>query len=301
MKRLIIISVLALMVLAGCQSEQQDSKMKPPVYYGGTQGLISTFEPMGMKEDNIQTVWEGKDFPVEVTVKNKGEQDIEEGDLTVKIHGVDTEMFGIDPDTKQNTKLLEGVSEYNKQGGRETIEFPDASLDPVSGLTHEANFFATIEYNYKTHVAIPNVCFKKNYQDERVCELEGSKNVYASGAPITVKKVEQEPSGSNRISLKIYVENAGGGDVTLPGQDFSYMHDKLKFEMTEGNENIEFECTSSGDESQARLNEGKATIRCRSGEIQKEEPYTKQVTLELSYKYKDIIQQNVVVRSNPQE
>ncbi|MGM5484643.1 MAG: hypothetical protein ACQEP1_02105 [Nanobdellota archaeon] len=304
MKRLfIIMAIAAVMILSGCEgSGDGSSDVEPPVYYGGTQGVIANFEVMGTDVNGVQTVWEGEEFPVEITVKNKGEEDISPGDLNVTIQGIDTKMFGIDDPVKSNQEELEKVSEYNERGGQETISFGNAMLEDVGGLTHEADFFATVKYDYKTYVSVPSVCFKGDYRDDSLCKLDEKKEVFASGAPLTVKKVKQQPGGSKQITLIFNVENVGGGEVARPGKEFNSMHNKFEFEMTEGNdENVGFDCSSSGSGNVSRLNDGKAKIRCKSDQLDKDDLYTKQVTLELSYKYKDIIQKSLVIRDNPQE
>jgi len=74
----------------------------------------------------------------------------------------------------------------------------------------------------------------------------------------------------------------------------------LKFELTEGEGNgIEFTCSSAGNPEIARFNDGKTSVTCRSNELADGTLFTKQVTLELSYKYKDLIQRTVRIRNEP--
>lgn len=296
-KSLLILSIIAVLVLAGCNNNSGDTPTSS-TFHGGTSGIISSFEPMGMEENGVQTVWVAKDFPVEVTVKNKGEETISPGRLKVTLQGVDTALFHIPNSVMTNVRELEKISETNEIGGEETIDFGDARLDSITGLFYDANFFATVEYDYKTYAAVPQVCFKYNYQDTSLCELTGAKTVFSSGAPVQVKTVTQDSGGSRKIALLFEVENVGGGHVAPPGQPFSNLYDKLQFQIAEGSTgDITFECESAGDPSIARFNDGKATIRCRSSELPDGTLYTKQVTLELSYVYKSILQQTVRIRN----
>jgi hypothetical protein len=129
--------------------------------------------------------------------------------------------------------------------------------------------------------------------------MAGQKQVFSSGAPIQVKTVTEEQSGSKRIAITFDVENVGGGDVTVPGQEFSNLYDKMQFRIVEGGDGaVKFECESAGNPSIARFDsDGTAKIRCRSSELPEGTLYTKSVTLELAYTYKDVIQQTVRVRN----
>lgn len=298
-KIFIVLSIIAMFALTGCTNNNNNGGGEmPPVFYGGTQGLVASFEQMGMAENDMEIVWVGKDFPVEVTLKNKGEENIAAGDAVVKIQGIDTNMFNIDNPVLSTTTDIEKVSEYNTYGGEETVDFGNARLDSVTGLFYDANFFASVEYEYKTHIAVPQVCFKSDYQSDELCNLNEAKQSFSSGAPIIATSVTQEPSGSKRLALIFNIENVGGGDVTPPGEEFSSLHNKFRFELVDGSSSdITWECTSSGDSEIGRFNDGIAKVRCRSSELPEGTLYTKQVTLQLAYRYRDVIQRTVRIRN----
>ena len=86
------------------------------------------------------SIFEGEEFPVTVTIVNKGEEDIDPGDLTIKLKGINIdapgnpgEFSGINK-SLDNKRLIEKVSEYNEAGGEEIIQFGDAKLKtPILG------------------------------------------------------------------------------------------------------------------------------------------------------------------------
>lgn len=300
-KIILVLMVVAFMFVAGCNQGGDSTKTtETPTFYGGTQGVVAEFEQMGMEVDGIETVWVGTDFPVEVIVKNKGEENIDAQDLTVTIQGVDTTLFNIDNPVQQNTVVLDKVSELNDKGGEETLSFGNAKLNEISSLFYDANFFASVVYKYKTYAAVPKVCFKANYQDDSVCELEGDKKVYSSGAPIVVTSVTQKPSGTKRIAIEFDIENVGGGDVTTPNGEFNSLYNQLNFNLTEGQSDITFTCTSAANPTTARFDQDEKTkVICKSSELPEGTLYTKQLTLELSYKYKDLISRTVRIKNEP--
>lgn len=301
MKKIVIILTLIMMLaFAGCANNGGDSDTNPPSFYGGSQGVIAEFEQMGLIDGGLETVWVNTDFPIYVTIKNKGEEIIEPNDLSVTIQGVDTELFNIGTPILTNQQRLEKVSELNQQGGEETINFGEAKLEQITGLFYDATFFASIIYKYKTFVNVPDVCFKYNYQDDSVCNLQGNKKVFSSGAPIIVNKVTQEPSGSRRIALTFEVENVGGGSVAPYNDEFNNLYNRLNFELTDGESTgITFDCTSAANPETATFNDKKTKIVCRSSELPEDTLFTRQVTLELSYQYKNLIDRKVRVRNEP--
>ncbi len=300
-KTILILTIIAFLFVVGCTDSGSTTSANPPTFYGGSQGIIAEFGQMGMEMDGTETVWVGTEFPVEVTVKNKGEENIDVQDLSITIQGIDTDLFNMGNSLQQNTIVLEKISELNDRGGEETIPFGTASLNEISSLFYDADFFASVVYQYKTQAAVPKVCFKEDYQDESVCELDEIKQVYSSGAPIVVTSATQKPSGTKRIAVQFEVENVGGGDVTTVEGDFSNLYDKINFALTEGStEDIPFVCTSAANVDTARFDSnGLTTIICKSAELPEGTLYTKQLTLELSYKYKNLIQRTVRIRNEP--
>lgn len=291
--------------LVGCEGGGETQTGSP--YIGGSQGVVANFEPMGIVEEGVNTVWTGEQFPVHVTIKNKGEESIPVSKLAVSLKGVDTTLFGINTISKNNTVALDGITEFNKLGGEETLRFTDAAKVLTPALTtpyYDADFYANVDYDYKTYAAVPKVCFKQNLRDETICEVSGSKEVYSSGAPIKVASVRQDPAGTDTVALTFDIENVGGGKVKkISDTAFDPRYDKIGFSFSEtapatspDPNKVYWTCTSAGSTGEARLVDGKTSIRCKSGTLPTNTLYTKQVTLTLEYTYRSVIQQTLRVK-----
>lgn len=300
MKRAWLLGVLLLIVITAC-SQEEGQQPGDSVFQGGTQGLVARFEPFGVEENGIFTIFDTESFPVEVVLQNKGEEDIPAGKATVTLKGINLNDFtGIEAKTLATQDTIEGVTELNEEGGEETLDFTrssDAKYKlPVTGF-FQPDIFATADYDYKTHLAIPQVCFKEDLQDDSVCTVQEAKRFFASGAPVTVTKVEEDVAGRGIIVLLVSIENAGAGRVTLPGAEFDARFDQLAFAIE--TEPQGWECRSAGRQNEARLINGKAVITCKLQQpLAKDELFTKQVELTLNYRYRTVIQESVRIKES---
>lgn len=293
MKKIItVFGILLLIFLIGCKGEDEKPGKSP--FIGGSQGIVSEFQIMGLEEEGVETVFENEEFDVIVTLKNKGEADVETGKATVIIKGVDTSLFNIVDPTKSNSAKLEKVDEYNTQGGEEDINFGKAKLEKIeAGSYYDATFFANVEYLYSTVIAVPKVCFKYDLTDKTICDVEGTKTAYPSSAPVQVRSVKEAPAGNKRIALTFEIENVGGGRITLPDNEFLTRYDRVKFTLSESDD---WDCKAGGSANEARFTENRAALRCVSQPLPENTLYTKQVTLTLDYLYRDTIQKTVRIK-----
>lgn len=300
-KAVMVCSLLALFIM-GCASEE-DQQAVGGVFRGGTQGLVASFEPFGVQESGVYTIFDTETFPIEVVLKNKGEEDIPVGGAVVALKGINLNDFlGIVAANLSNPRAVEKVSDSNPDGGEERVDFTpqnDAQYKlNVTGF-YTPDIFASVEYLYKTNLAIPQVCFKEDPRDTRVCTVDGAKTFFVSGAPITVTAVEEGSAGRGVVTLRITVQNAGGGKVTAPSGEFDVrtVGGQVVFKML--TEQEKWECRSSGRENEARFLDGTAIIQCRLKQpLPKGDLYTKQVELELSYKYQTLIQEKIQIKES---
>ena len=300
---LIVLGMVFLFLIAGCDGEEPSYLTSP--FIGGTKGLIVEFEEMGFfnEETNMEEIFEGEAFPIEVVVKNKGEVAIEEDDATVTLMGINLDDFTgiVSNGVLSNTAEIEGISEYNEEGGEIILDFTSGDEDAkytldVVGMSYDISVFASVVYEYKTYGAVPRVCFSGDLTDTSVCEVDGIKDVFSSAAPIQVNSVEEKRAGSGKILLEFEIENVGSGKVTKPKVAFDSRYNQLSYEISDSSN---WECRSSGRTNEARLDEdGKATIVCRwvGTPLTKDDMYTKEVDLTLNYKYKELIQKDLRVK-----
>ena len=300
-KSTLVLMVLAL-VLAGC-AQQGEVEVPSSPYIGGTHGIVANFEEMGIfnEDTNANEIFENETFPIEATLKNKGEYEVQPGQATVTLLGVDLSDFSGIPNAElSNTVSIEKISEFNKEGGEITFDFTPGETDaqyllPLVGSSFDVSIFGKVVYYYQTSAAVPKVCFKEDLKDESICDVEESKDVFSSGAPIQVKSAVEKTAGTGKIAVEFEIENVGNGDVTTPTKDFDTRFDQLAFEAGDPNT---WECTAAGKLNEARLDtDGKATIRCRLKEAMAENTlFTKELDLTLKYKYKEIIHEQVRIK-----
>lgn len=300
MKRehLAIFLAISLLFLTACKTQEQTVTGK--AFIGGIEGLQIGFEPLSIKEGGMYTVFDDEEFALELTMKNKGEEMIKKGDITVELVGLAREDFsGISAWEKKSEKDLEKISEFNPLGGEESLKFADkakykGTVKGAIDLTWNVNY----KYKYKTYLIMDNVCFKENLQDKRVCEVQEAKTFSVSSAPVTITAVKEDTAGKGLIALLIDVENKGGGDITLAGKEFDKRFDQISFKIDEPNK---WECKSGGSENEAKLykDTNKATIRCKlKAPLKEKELYTKPVKMEFEYVYQNLIKENLRVKES---
>jgi len=295
MKKIIIpVLIVALLLLSACQ--QQQKAVVKGAYVGGTEGLVAQFEPFGVEENGVYSIFDQETFPLELTLHNKGEYQLKPEEVSIKLLGPSQEEFsGIKNWELKNKQPLDAISDLVPNGGEETLNFASEAkyAKEAVGLT-EREWYANIEYHYQTYLLIPEVCLKEDLTDTRVCNVKEAKNFFVSGAPITVKAVEEDTAGKGIVALKILVNSAGASTdkVTKPGEDFG-IRNVLAFSI----DDPAWECKSSGKLNEARLDDGKAEIVCKLKEpLVKGRVSTKQLKLTLDYKYRELISEKLRVK-----
>lgn len=278
-----------------CQSNQQQPAA-PGAFLGGTQGIVANFETFGVEENGVYTIFDTETFPLEVTLQNKGEYNLQPADVTITLLGPSpSEFTGIADYELQNIGIIETTSDLVPTGGEETISFAsDAKYNArVTGVA-DRKWFANIEYKYQTYAIVSEVCLKEDLTDTRVCDVKGAKVFAVSGAPVTVTSVEEDTAGRGIMALKFKIRNVGGGRVTKLGEIFG-INDKLAFSL----DDLDWECKSAGKVDEARLVNGEAEIVCKlknalpAGTIA-----TKQVQLTLDYQYRSLIQETLLIKKS---
>jgi len=289
--------IVSLFLVVSCGTEQRTKTTVTGAYIGGTQGIVANFEDFGVGENGVSSVFDSEDFPIEVTLKNKGEYPIKAGDVTVHLLGPARDEFsGIASWDVSNKGEIEILSELLPQGGEESISFATSAkyTKPVSGIL-ERSWFASVESKYQTYLVIPEVCLKEDLTDTRVCEVKGSKTFSVSGAPITVSNVEEETAGQGIMALRIKITNVGAGEVTKLGDVFDSNYQKLTYTI----DDAAWECKSGGKIGEARLIDGSAELLCKTKTpLAKDTLSTKQLRLTFDYKYRNLVQKEISIKQS---
>jgi len=297
MKHIVSLSLLILSVflLTACGSGS-DQQTSTGAYLGGTSGVLAVFEPFGVEENGVYSVYDTEAFPIEVTVQNKGEYDVKPGDVTIRLLGpAPTEFSGIATRELKNQQAIDKISELVPEGGEQTLTFATAAKynNQVVGVINR-DWFVNLEYKYQTYVIVPEVCLKEDLTDERVCTVRENKNFFVSGAPLTVTAVEEDTAGKGIMALRLKIRNVGGGDITKVSEEFG-VNDQLTYTL----DDPAWECKSAGRIGEARLQNNEAEILCKLKEpLQKDDLYTKQVQLTFDYKYRDIVPETLRIKQS---
>lgn len=286
--------VLSLLVLTACEAEQKAPTKG--VFIGGSQGLMVNFEPFGIEEEGVYSVFDTETFPLEVTLRNKGEYELKAGEAKVKLMGPSPEEFtGISAWELKNKAVLDKIGELTPEGGEETLTFAQEAKYASKALGFmKRTWLANLEYDYQTYLIVPEVCLKEDLTDKRLCEVKEAKAFHVSGAPVTVNSVEEDTAGKGIMALKIKISNVGGGKVTKPDTDFG-VREELAYSL----DDKAWECKAGGKVNEARLVDGKAEILCKLKEPLAEDTLsTKQVKLTLDYKYQTITQEALGIKES---
>jgi hypothetical protein len=295
-KMIMVLLVLAsVFLLVSCGEQQQQTQTKG-AFIGGTQGVVGDFSDFGVLESGVSSVFDSETFPVEIVIKNKGEYDIQSGDVNVKLIGLSKDEFsGIPAWEMKNSGVVDKVTELLPEGGEETVTFAtDAQyVKPVSGVL-DRTWFASLEYKYQTYLVIPEVCLKEDLTDKRICEVSEMKSFSVSGAPITVSSVKEQTAGKGLLALHITVRNVGGGKVAKPSDSFG-LQEKIAYSI----DDEDWVCISSGKTNEAKLSNGETTILCKLKQaLEADTLATKQVRLTFDYQYQSQIQKDINIKES---
>lgn len=296
------IAILLIALISGCGGDTTPTtQTASSPYMGGNKGVVTEFDEMGIfnEESGTNEIFEGEAFPIEVRLMNKGEYDLPTGKATVTLKGISLADFdGIATNGQlSNAAAIEKISEYNEDGGEETLDFTPGNTGAIykialTGSSYDITVFGESVFEYKTFVAVPKVCFKEDLADETVCEVDENKDVFSSAAPIQIISAKEQRAGTGKIAVEFVVENVGGGEVTLIDQDFDSRYDQFGFAPTE---TALWECKGNRGEGQARFDSNsEAKITCKlKDEMAENTLFTKELDLTLEYKYKNLIQESI--------
>ena len=292
-----VLLLISLLLIAACGPAKQAPTKG--AFLGGTSGLIASFEPFSVQENGVFAVFDSEDFPIDVDLKNKGEETVAPGKVKLKLLGPAKDDFQNVPAWElMNKKEIEKISEFNPDGGDEVVSFTPTRAKFKSKVTGFTDVTWNLEYayDYKTYLIINDVCFKGDITDSKVCDVKGARTFSVSGAPITVNAISEDVGGKGVVLLKIDLRNAGKGSSTKIGSAFDNRFDLLAFSIDEPEK---WECKSGGRENEARLISGNAQIICRlKTPLDVNDLFVKNLRLTLQYTYKDLVKEKLRIKES---
>ena len=319
---IIIISILALFVIAGCQGGSKDGTGAAPKtpFLGGTQGLeIKFIDGSPPKEVTDAGTFS---FQSIVSLKNKGEFDLNKDQVKIDLIGFLPEDFGANQDDlsqkmpEDNPTSRKRDSEGNIIEPAETFAtFPSTDASFNFGRSIPGNnifiFRADVCYKYQTK-AVSRLCVLRNLINVRkndVCKPNEPKTVFTSGSPLKVSSFRETVSGQDKVSFSFEVTHSATGNVFREGDSTSPAADcprdprearekenKVLVNVNTGLPNLRCVGLSSSTSGHITLMNGKKTVTCTQELDPGRNDFETNVEITLDYNYRDSVQQDVLVK-----
>lgn len=215
----VIFLVFIMLFGLGCTSRGKITTKKTvdEDYHTGTRGLEMDF----VKNAPPYKIYDRDNLEVTVELKNKGAYPDSNSFVgKLEISGFDAAAIKGSWDGGNTiTPSLQGKTQYNPEGGYDTMTYKDSDgVDvPFDYDSYKTDIIVTSCYKYKT-IASPTVCIDpepyKIVQEKKVCQIR-DQGLGSQGAPVAVDRIEQEVS-SDKIYFRIFIKNSGRGTVILP-------------------------------------------------------------------------------------
>jgi len=321
----IIISILILIFLYGCgNGGDKDTIINPEEIYSGTEGLFLSF----LENTPPPQVYENENFPVAMSLENRGANDIQEGYLAITL---DKDYMLLDKSSLSATQNkirfkdidhiqfnLEGKSLLNPVGSQDKLTFSiDALQLEKMSETHRSPIIMTACYDYQTKLS-QTVCIDADMYNlkvkEKACQVQDYE-LNSQGAPVAITKIETS-MGSSEEELNprftIYFENKGTGQTIdnnfVREACYASSKDPLNFEkwnkvkakafLTRSGEKIQLDCDISDEtrkDVEVRLRDNQEKIRClaRDSFNTGARTFSTVLLIELAYGYTESIAEEV--------
>src|SRR3989338_286114 len=319
---IVIISILGLFIIAGCQGGGGDNNGAAPKtpFLGGTQGLeIKFIDDSPPKEVTDSGTF---NFQSIVSLKNKGEFDLNRDQVKIDLICFLPGDFGASQDDltgkrqEDNPTAIKRDSEGNIIESTETFAtFPSTDGYFNFGRSIPGNnifiFRADVCYKYQTK-AVSRLCVLRNLINVRkndVCKPNEPKTVFTSGSPLKVSSFRETVSGQDKLSFSFEVTHSATGNVFKEGDSGSpaavcprdprearEKENKVLVNVNTGLPNLRCVGLSSSTSGHITLMNGKKTVTCTQELDPGRNDFETNVEITLDYNYQDSVQQDVLVK-----
>ncbi|MDI3543824.1 MAG: hypothetical protein PWQ28_105 [Candidatus Woesearchaeota archaeon] len=309
--RLGVLFVL-LVLLTGCGTQPTGEERSKSGFIGGTSGLVMNWI---IPEEGYVLYDQGNnEIFVSLRVENLGEYDIPPNSAVVSLSGFSYRDFGImESDLRKVIDTgLSGKDEIDNQvvsGDIADVSFGPLKYVPSINTRLNMPIYADICYPYETN-AESVICIAENPTDTRVCNPNGARPVYSSGAPVQISSVTQKALGDNRYSLSIEIKHVGNGGIYKLGEDCdsSSFSSKGVVRVTVGDpvnwgwDSVNIECNGvpAGQSFATRIiSGGLVSVRCNIEVADSAAgDYVKVLPITVEYDYSDTTSTQLEVRSS---
>ena len=298
------------LVLMGC--DQQSGPTTGVPFIGGETGvrisLRANFPP--------EEVFDSGEMPFDIIVvlKNDGEFQVPSGESILTLSGIAAEDFSRTPGDFKIT-LNEALEPRIRSVQGSVIDSPEIYVE-INDLNYHAPLDGDFSFPLRAELcylygtkANTGVCFKENLltASSEICEVDETKTVYNSGAPVQIENFIEYPRGRDKIGFSFDIVKKGNGrifrDTVQDCKQATPMQENEVFvEVLSDLQGITCRPLRGGDamSGYVRLNDvGSATIDCDqtagvSGDFEKV------LSISLRYRYSDDISRSLVVKHVPQ-
>jgi len=278
---LMIVSLLVLSGAAGCQNTTTAADT--------TIGLEMAFSANAPPVSSIVD----KEFPIYIEVINKGGEYINKDGAKFYLEGIGKNLDNVKA-SLSNDKTL----------SKESV-FPDKLV-----FSEKAKFTFPLQnmfvlplvltscYTYSTR-AQGTICIAGS-NESKVCSLKDAKTVSNTAGPVQISDISEEIVG-NKIILSFDILNKGKGQIYLANTNCDkLMAQDLAESMKQGKINIKIStsdgitCKLQSDAGQILALEGMVPVgKVTCEKAISDNEYSSVLTVELRYKYKDLISQSI--------
>jgi len=319
---IMILAVLISVFLSGCGNRGEVGTLTQEDIYKGHDGLEMEF----LKDSPPSETYQEQNFPVLVTLTNKGAYDIEDGIL---VFVVEDDYIALEEEDWNLDDSMELVSStnvrYDLKG--KTLSYPDGdtltfSLQPRTLALEKQSAIHTVDivmvscFEYETKLSA-DVCIDFDiYETEtsmKTCEVKDQTFGGGQGAPIGITSIKQEifPGEEGQITPTFLIE-VKNYDTGYPyassntelmcsstGEDIKKKFNEV--EITASLAGTELECSPGNI---MKLKDGKDYVRCKTSKPltkdQNGESYTTSLLVKLKYGYTKSISKSMLIKRFPE-
>lgn len=306
MKKAIVLLIMGLIVLVGCEKNVQKTFSNP--FIGGTEAIKFEF----IEGSPPAEVYDGGSFPFEVAlnVENKGEYDVPKDKITIDLAGFyppdfNNPIIKKNPDENLNKAYID--SEGNIVPGTVTYTtFAGFNFIGKLSANNEYRVRANLCYVYGT-VAQADLCVLDDVTKtkDEVCKITEKKSVDCSSAPVQIENFEESVAGTDKVTFSFEIVQRGAGLVSKKESscsDETIDKSKVWVEIDSGL-GAGLTCSGLSDGTATTgytsLYGGKRMIRCTqdisAAELQGKN-FEKKVNIKAAYDYKEHKEVTIMVK-----
>jgi len=287
-----------------------------PTFLGGNDGLSIVFD----KNSPPAEVFDGGDFPFDIVVRleNKGEYFIPKDLVTVSVVGILPQLFNLQeadmhrsPDEDLVERKVDSTGKVIEPGlvFAEFKNFNHVSF--ITGNSELSQFIAEVCYQYGTKAAT-SLCVRKNLanpEEGGLCEIDGTRPVASSGAPVQVTEVREFQRGKESIGFTFTIKHTGPttGRIFALGSRCAggrTTEDLAHVKVTSDVPGLSCQGLSTTREGAVEglmpIYEGERVVTCTQ-RIGSPADYELPIRIDAQYDYRDSVRTDVLVKHSPDE